>query len=126
MSNTVNKPSPKRIELGDDMDDFVFVLDPARRVKLLDDDESEERKKKTTALPKDVVPGRASMPQGNNAQNSSEPPTLAMKKALDDYHADMRKLAEDSMPERDGLCVACEDWFCANRGSSYFDLGKGL
>jgi hypothetical protein len=49
-----------------------------------------------------------------------------MKKALDKYHADMRKLAEDSMPTHRGLRVPCEDWFCSNRGAAYFELNIEL
>ncbi|KAM0228411.1 hypothetical protein ACHAPO_010741 [Fusarium lateritium] len=123
MEPTVKKNPPNRIQLGDDMDDFVLVLDPARRVKSLGGAEGHELKKETAASQKDVIPGKPSKPQVDNIQNSAKPPTAAEKKALDEYHADIRKLAEDSMPERDGLRVACEDWFCTDRGSRRFDLG---
>ncbi|QPC70991.1 hypothetical protein HYE68_001743 [Fusarium pseudograminearum] len=122
MSTPVKETAPKRIELGDDMDDFVLVLDPARRVKPRGGVQGEEQKKNTTAVRKAAISGSASMPQGNKTQNSAEPPSPTTKKALDEYHAEMRKLAEASMPERDGLRVPCEDWFCTNRGSAHFDL----
>ncbi|CEI62049.1 hypothetical protein FVEN_g3082 [Fusarium venenatum] len=123
MEPTVKKTSTSRIQLGDDMDEFVLVLDPARPVKPLGGAGGHEQKKETAALQEDVVPGKAYKPQVDNTQNSAKPPTAAEKKALDDYHDDMRKLAEDSMPERDGLRVAYEDWFYTDRGSHHFDLG---
>ncbi|KAM0371189.1 hypothetical protein ACHAPK_005408 [Fusarium culmorum] len=122
MSTPVNTTAPKRIELGDDMDDFVLVLDPARHVKPRGGVQGEEQKKNTTVSRETTISSSASMPQRNKTQNSAEPLTPATKKALDEYHAEMRKVAEASMPERDGLRVPCEDWFCTNRGSARFDL----
>ncbi|PCD27374.1 hypothetical protein QX201_006171 [Fusarium graminearum] len=122
MSTPVKETAPKRMELGDDMDDFVLVLDTARRVKPRGAVQGEEQKKKTTTFRKAVISGSASMPQGNKTQDSAESLTPATKKALDEYHAEMRKVAEASMPERDGLRVPCEDWFCTNRGSARFNL----
>ncbi|KAG8672600.1 hypothetical protein FPOAC1_005876 [Fusarium poae] len=124
MEPSVEKTSPNRIQLGDDTSDFVLVLDPAHRVAPRDGTGGDEQQQKeTTTLQKDVVPSKASKPQADNTQNSAKTLTEAEKKALDDYHAKMRKLAEDSMPERDGLRVACEDWFCTDRGSRRFDIG---
>ncbi|KAF5227489.1 hypothetical protein FAUST_11733 [Fusarium austroamericanum] len=121
MSTPVKETAPKRMELGDDMDDFVLVLDPARRVKPRGAVQGEKQKKKTTTY-NAAISGSALMPQGNKTQDSAESPTPATKKALDEYHVEMRKVAEASMPERDGLRVPCEDWFCTNRGSARFNL----
>ncbi|RGP73100.1 hypothetical protein FLONG3_6415 [Fusarium longipes] len=127
MANAADKIGLDRIKLGDDMDDFNLVLNPARRVKPVDQVGTQERKKKQetdqyTPFKGDVVGKPSNQKSETKTKDVPKPPTAAMKKALDDYHTDMRKLAEDSMPIRHGLRVPCEDWFCSDRGSARFDL----
>ena len=102
------KATQPQIALGDDMPTFNLVLDPSRRVKHPDHVYTADRK--------------GSKPD----EKPVEPPTPAQIEALDKYHADMRKFAEDALPERNGLVVPCEDWFCTDRGYKSYDLSLEL
>lgn len=52
--------------------------------------------------------GKVARPQGSKYLEVVKLPTPAMKKALEKYHADMRKFGED--------------WFFRNKGSARYDL----
>ncbi|KAJ4128857.1 hypothetical protein NW768_007379 [Fusarium equiseti] len=117
----MSKPAPEKttqpyIALGDDMPAFNLVLDPSRRVKHPDHVYTADRNKKLK------TDHKGSKPDGKPV----EPPTPAQIEALDKYHADMRKFAEDALPERNGLLVPCEDWFCTDRGYKSYGLSLEL